>query len=82
MQLIPDGRGGTHSSQVVYCPQLGFHLLSVSEICKLGKQVLFDEHFVSIRDTSTRKEVRGGFASGGIYKLHALASVIGDASRL
>ena len=82
MQLIPDGRGGVHSSQVVYCPQLGFHLLSVSEICKLGKQVLFDEHFVSIRDKSTGVEVRGGFPSGGIYKLHALASVTGDASRL
>ena len=28
MQLIPDGRGVVHSSQVVYCPQLGFNLLS------------------------------------------------------
>ena len=44
--------------------------------------MLFDDHFVSIRDKSTGKEVRGGFASGGIYKLHALASVTGDASRL
>ena len=44
--------------------------------------MLFDEHFVSIRDKWTGVEVRGGFTSGGIYKLHALASVTGDASRL
>ena len=59
MQLIPDGRGGTHASQV-----------------------LCDEHFVSDRDKPIGIEVRGGFPSGGIDKLHALASVTGDASRL
>ena len=82
MNIIPDGKGSVHSSQVIYCPKLSFHLLSVFEICKLGKQVLFDEHFVSIMDKETGEEVRGGFPSGGIYKLHALASVTGNASEL
>ncbi|MCO5592505.1 hypothetical protein L7F22_046508 [Adiantum nelumboides] len=82
MHLIPDGKGGVHSSQVIYCPQLGFHLLSVYEICKLGKQVIFDEDSVSIRDKETGQEVRGGFSSGGLYKIHALSAIAGDVGDL
>ncbi|MCO5593844.1 hypothetical protein L7F22_047862 [Adiantum nelumboides] len=78
MHLIPDGKGGVHSSQVIYCPQLGFHLLFVYEICKLGKQVIFDIDSVSIRDKETGQEVRGGFSSGGLYKIHALSAITGD----
>ena len=77
MDLIIDGRGGLNSSRVIYCPQLSYHLLSVSEICKLGKRVLFDEHFVSIWDKVPDQEVRGGFPSNGLYKIHALASTTG-----
>ena len=40
------------------------------------------KHFVSDRDKPIGIEVRGGFPSGGINKLHALTSVRGDASRL
>ena len=37
MALVPNGRGGLHSTFVIYCLHLGCHLLSVSKICKLGK---------------------------------------------
>ena len=42
-----------------YVPQLGFHLMSVSEVCKLGMRVIFDEYTVSIQDKATGKVVRG-----------------------
>ncbi|MCO5604027.1 hypothetical protein L7F22_058184 [Adiantum nelumboides] len=29
LPLIPDGKGGSHSSEVLYAPHLGYHLLSV-----------------------------------------------------
>ena len=34
-------------------PSLALIYCLISEICKLEKQMLFDEHFVSIRDKST-----------------------------
>ena len=79
MDLIPNGRGGIHSSHVIYCPQLG---IFVSNIYKLGKHVLFDECFVSIQNKITCEEVRGGFPSNGLYKLHDLASIIVNESDL
>lgn len=38
LNLIPvDKRGGTFSSQVLYVPDLGFHLLSTKELCELAR---------------------------------------------
>ena len=56
-------------------PKLGYHLMSVSELCKLGMRVIFDEYPVSIQDKATGKEVRGGSVENGVYKLHALSSI-------
>ena len=56
-------------------PNLGYHLMSVSEVCKLGMRVIFDENTVSIQEKSSRKEVRGGSVENGVYKLNALSSV-------
>ncbi|MCO5573696.1 hypothetical protein L7F22_027470 [Adiantum nelumboides] len=82
MNLIPDGKGGMHPSQVIYCPQLGFHLLSVHEVCKLGKEVIFDIDSVSIQDKETVQEVRGGDSTGGLYKLCALSAITCNAGAL
>ena len=56
-------------------PNLGYHLMSVSEVCKLGMRVIFDENTVSIQKKSSGKEVRGDSVENGVYKLHALSSV-------
>ena len=75
LELLLDGKGGYLSSRVFYVPQLGFHLMSVSEVCKLGMRVIFDEYTVSIQDKATGKEVRGGSVENGVYKLHAVSSI-------
>ena len=48
LEIIKNGKGGYDSSQVFYVPNLGYHLMSVSELCKLGMRVVFDENTVSI----------------------------------
>ena len=76
LELLLDGKGGYLSSRVFYVPHLGFHLMSVSEICKLGMRVIFDEYTVSIQDKATGKEVKGGSVENGVYKLHAMSSIL------
>ena len=56
-------------------PNLGYHLMSVSELCKLGMRVIFDEHSVSVQEKSSGREVRRGSVENGVYKLHARDSV-------
>ena len=75
LEVLSDGKGGYLSSRVYYVPKLGYHLMSVSELCKLGMRVIFDEYTVSIQDKATGKEVRGGSVENGVYKLHAMSSV-------
>lgn len=48
LEVLSDGKGGYLSSRVYYVPKLGYHLMSVSELCKLGMRVIFDEYTVSI----------------------------------
>ena len=33
LNIIPNGKGSKHPSQVLYVPFLGFHLLSVHQLC-------------------------------------------------
>ncbi|MCO5560564.1 hypothetical protein L7F22_014179 [Adiantum nelumboides] len=69
MQLISDGRGGFHNSHVLYVPGLGFHLLSVSQLCKLGLTVDFSANHFWIRDKDSRAVVCEGREDNGLYKL-------------
>ncbi|MCO5560599.1 hypothetical protein L7F22_014215 [Adiantum nelumboides] len=59
-------------------PILGEGIMHLIPDGKGGKQVIFDEDSVSIRDKETGQEVRGGFSSGGLYKIHALSAITGD----
>lgn len=74
LDVLPDGNGGFVSSKVYHVPQLGYHLLSVSELCHLGMKVVFEKYTVSIQDQLTGKEIRGGSLEHGVYKLHGLSS--------
>lgn len=78
MEIIPDGKGGKHASRVLYVPDLGFHLLSVHEVCKTGFRVEFEAHSVALRDLVTGKVVWEGGVENGIYKLSALSSLTGS----
>ncbi|MCO5594455.1 hypothetical protein L7F22_048485 [Adiantum nelumboides] len=69
LPLIPDGKGGSHSSEVLYAPHLGYHLLSVSKLCQLGLTVEFDEHSFTVCDKQSRKAICEGFEQNGIYRL-------------
>ena len=55
-------------------PKLGYHLMYVSELCKLGMRVVFHEYTVSIQDRFTGKEIKGGSLEHGVYKLHGQSS--------
>lgn len=69
LEFLSEGKGGYLSSRVYHVPKLGFHLMSVSELCKLGMRVVFDEYTVSIEDKATGKEVRGGSVENGVFEL-------------
>ena len=69
MQLIPDGRGGTHTSEVLYVSGLGYHLLSVHKICSLGLLVEFDSDAVRVLDRGSRKLLTTGYEENAIYKM-------------
>ncbi|MCO5597469.1 hypothetical protein L7F22_051547 [Adiantum nelumboides] len=71
MEVLLDGKEGYFSSRVCHVPQLGYHRMTVSELCKLGIRVVFDEYTVSIEG----KEVKGGSMEPGVYKLHGQSSV-------
>ena len=75
LELLSDGKGGFISSRVSYVPKLGYHLMSVSELCKLGMRVIFEESTVSIQDKASGREVRRGSVENGVYKLDAIDSV-------
>ena len=53
------------------CAQLGYHRMTVSELCKLGIRVVFDVYTVSIQGN----KVNGGSEKHGVYKLHGQSSV-------
>ncbi|MCO5592337.1 hypothetical protein L7F22_046338 [Adiantum nelumboides] len=69
MQLISDGKGGFYISQVLYVPSLGFHLLLVSQLCKLGLMVEFSKDHFWIWDKESRAVVCKGKGDHGLYKL-------------
>ena len=47
LDIVPDSRGGQHSSQVLYVPSLGFHILLVHEIYQSGMHVEFNSTSVN-----------------------------------
>ena len=51
LEVLSDGKGGYLSSRVYYVPKLGYHLMSVSELCKLGMRVIL----MSTQSPSRRK---------------------------
>ena len=54
--------------QVFYVPQLGVNLLSVHQLCRLGRAVLFTKHHVEIIDeTSGLILARGDAQPNGLY---------------
>ena len=69
LEITPDGKGGYVSSRVFYVPNLGYHLMTVSKVCKLGIRVRFDENTLSIQEKSLGKEVRGGSVENGVHNL-------------
>ena len=69
LQVIPNGKGGMFTSKVLYVPDLGYHLLSVKELCKLGLLIEFSEDHVWIRDLQSRTLVSEGYEEHGVYKL-------------
>lgn len=69
LDLILDGRGGMYTSQVLYVPHDGFHLLSVKELHELGLQVAFDVDQLRVRHGNSRSLVCEGQLQQGLYKL-------------
>ena len=67
--MIRDGKGGSYTSKVLYVPDLGFHLLSIRELCKLALLVEFSEDQFWVRDRRTRSLICEGFEEHGAYKL-------------
>lgn len=60
LDLILDGRGGMYTSQVLYVPHDGFHLLSVKELHELGLQVAFDVDQLRVRHGNSRSLICEG----------------------
>lgn len=58
LSLILDGKGSTFNFEFFYIPDIGFHFLLVTELCKLILQVEFDEDNCWVRDKQTRQFVK------------------------
>ena len=58
-----------YSSKVLYVPDLGYHLLSVKELCKLGSLIEFSGEQVWIQNKESRQLVSEGYEEHGVYKL-------------
>ena len=67
-------------SDVLYVPDLGFNLLSVSSLTKQGASVEFLADSVIVRDLSTGSTLASGQQDGGLYKFTALISKDADAA--
>eukprot|EP00250_Pteridium_aquilinum_P021206 c25055_g1_i2 orf=720-1535(+) len=85
LTLIPDGKGGSLSGEVLYVPGLGFHLLSMKELCRIGLQVEFLEDRFCVRDLKTKSLLCSGKFEHGLYRLripkssmHILVTSLGD----
>ena len=65
-------------SNVLYVPDLGFNLLSVSSLTKQGASVEFLADRVTIRDYASGTSLASGQQDGGLYKFMALVSQTAD----
>lgn len=61
-------------SNVLYVPDLGFNLLSVSSLTKQGASIEFSADSVIIRDQASGSVLARGVQDGGLYKFTALVS--------
>lgn len=59
-----------YTSKVLYVPDLGYYLVSVKELCKLGLLIEFSENHFWIRDRHTKALVSEGHEEHGVYKLN------------
>ena len=63
-----------HFSNVLYVPDLGFNLLSVSSLMKQGAFAEFTADHVTIRDLASGSTLASGQQDGGLYKFMDLVS--------
>lgn len=63
-------------SLFLYIPSLGFHMLSIHQVCKSSMQVEFEENSIIIRDKTITQVVWCNYHNG-IYKHTTFSSLIG-----
>ena len=73
MRLKSDGRGGFHTSHVLYVLGLGVRFLSMSQQCKLKLLVEFSMDHFWIRDRASQAVVCEGKERNGLYILRDTA---------
>ena len=59
-------------SDTFYIPKLSLNLLSVGQLCELGKDIVFTNHGVDMQDPQTGQVLGTGHKVGNIFEVHDL----------
>ena len=59
-------------SDTFHIPKLSLNLLSVGQLCELGKDIVFTDHGVDMQDPQTGQVLGTGHKVGNIFEVHDL----------